>query len=339
MTASWITAIAVPHLVRAVRAAIGDDHALVTAVGVDVPADPTFDDRIPVVRLIELWDAALALTGRRDLPLLASTRSELDERSMLAFVVANQPRLGDGVARLHRFFPTVSNAYRWTIDPDDAGPDLVFRCEPMGPIHRVGWCCYLEMEAIDIVRTGMRLTGGAAVPRSMAFAHVVPDDVAQAYSRAVNTPVEVGAAATTIVYPGHCRDVQVPTARPQLSVLVEERLERLLEAVMLGTDVVALARARVPELLRRGEATVAALAGALHMSRRSLERALAAAGVSGAALFEDERRHLALAWLPRLTVDEVAARLGYADTRAFARAFKRWTGAAPSAYRVTAAGR
>jgi AraC-like DNA-binding protein len=75
------------------------------------------------------------------------------------------------------------------------------------------------------------------------------------------------------------------------------------------------------------------------MSRRTLERALAAAGVSGATLFEEERRQLALAWLPRLTVDEVAGRLGYADTRAFARAFKRWTGEAPSAYRVTAPNR
>lgn len=337
MTSAWITAIAVPHLLRAVRAAGADEQALLADAG--VPVDAVFEDRISLDRLIALWEAALALTGRRDLPLLAGTRSELDERSLLAFVVANQPRLGDGVDRFDRFFPTVSNGYRWTVDPGDASGDLVFRCEPLGPIHRTGWCCYLEMEALDIARTGMRLTGGASVPRLVSFAHVIPDEIAAAYRRAIGVPVEHGAAATLIVYPGACRDMPVPTARPQLSALVEERLAKMLEALEGGDDLVARARARVPGLLRRGDVTVAALASALHMSRRSLERALAAAGVSGASLFEDERRRLALAWLPRLTVDEVATRLGYADTRAFARAFKRWTGEAPSAYRVTGAGR
>jgi AraC-like DNA-binding protein len=337
VTATWITAIAVPHLRRAVRAAGANPDALFADDS--VPIDAVFEDRISIDRLIALWERALTLTGRRDLPLLASTLSEVDERSLLAFVVGNQPRLGDGVARFDRYFPTVSNGYRWSVDPDDGGDDLVFRCEPLGPIHRAGWCCYLEMEALDIARTGMRLTGGASVPRLVSFAHVLPDDVAAVYSRAIGVPVEHGAPATLIVYPGACRDLPVPTARPQLSALVEERLEKLLEALERGDDVVARARARVPALLRRGDVTVASLATSLHMSRRSLERALAAAGVSGASLFEDERRRLALAWLPRLTVDEVAARLGYADTRAFARAFKRWTGAAPSAYRVTAAGR
>lgn len=142
----------------------------------------------------------------------------------------------------------MSNAYRWSVDPLEAGADLVFRCEPLGPIQRTGWCCYLEMEAIDIVRTGLRRTGGAAAARSLAFAHVIPDDVAAAYSRAIGAPVEVGASATMIVWPGACRELQVPTARPQLCALVEERLERMLEAVTLGTDVVSLARARVPEL-------------------------------------------------------------------------------------------
>ena len=69
------------------------------------------------------------------------------------------------------------------------------------------------------------------------------------------------------------------------------------------------------------------------MSRRSLERALAEEGTSAGALFDDERKQRALAWLPTISVDEVAARLGYSDARAFGRAFKRWTGMSPSAIR------
>jgi AraC-like DNA-binding protein len=334
---AWITAICVPHLLRAVRAAGADPARL--AAG-DVPADPHQEDRVTVERMIELWERGLAVSGRRDLPLMASTRNELDERSLIAFVVANQPRLGDGVARFGRYFPTVSNAYRWSVAGLDAGErEVVFRCEPIGPIDRLGWCAYLEFEIVDLVRIGQRLSDGRAQPIALDFAHVIPDDVAAAYAEAIDVPVRTGQDAMVLRYPGAVRDLAIASARPTLSALVEDRLERLLDEVMLDAGVVGRARELVPALLRRGETTVTALAAALHMSRRSLERALAAAGQSGAALFEEERRQLALAWLPRLTVDEVAGRLGYADTRAFARAFKRWTGVAPSAYRVTAAGR
>lgn len=336
VTAPWITAITVPHLLRAVRAA-GVDEAALGDLG-DLAAEPRFEDRIALDRVIELWERAIA-AAPRDLPLLASTRGQHDERSMLAFVVANQPRLGDGLARFARFFATVSNAYRWNVDGLDGAGDVVFRCEPGGPIQRTGWGAYLEMELLDLVRIGMRLGGERVRPRGVAFAHVIPDEVTAAYGRALGVPVTSGAGVATVEYPGWVREVHVAGARPSLSALVEDRLERLLEEVALSEDLVGRARTRVPALLRRGQANVAALAAELHMSRRSLERALAAAGVSGAALFEDERRQLALAWLPRLTVDEVASRLGYADTRAFARAFKRWTGVAPSAYRVTGAGR
>ena len=35
----------------------------------------------------------------------------------------------------------------------------------------------------------------------------------------------------------------------------------------------------------------------------------------------------------QMTVDEVAERLGYAETSSFAHAFKRWKGISPGAYR------
>ena len=97
-----------------------------------------------------------------------------------------------------------------------------------------------------------------------------------------------------------------------------------------GDDVAVRARLAIASLLRGGTCNVAAIARAVAMSRRSLERALALAGTSATALIDDERRRLALAWLPALSVDEVATRLGYSDARAFARAFRRWTGKAPS---------
>jgi AraC-like DNA-binding protein len=132
-----------------------------------------------------------------------------------------------------------------------------------------------------------------------------------------------------IVYPAGVRELPLPGARPALAGVVEAQLQALLDAIEHGTATSSRVRAAIGELLGRGGCNVDAIARALHMSRRSLERALAAEGTSAGAVLDDERRQRALVWLPALSVDEVAARLGYSDRRAFARAFRRWTGVAP----------
>src|SRR5213079_869494 len=96
-----------------------------------------------------------------------------------------------------------------------------------------------------------------------------------------------------------------------------------------NTLVSARARAAIDKLLETGSVGADELARALGMSRRSLDRALADEGTSAGALLEDERKQRALAWLPTMSVEQVAGRLGYSDARAFARAFKRWTGRPP----------
>ena len=330
MTAPWLTAISVPHLARAIAAAGADPAPLLARYA--VPADPRFEDRIPIATLCDLWEAAIELTGRRDLCVLAAAGVVHDERSLVGFVVANQPRLGEGVAMLDRYYDTVSNGYAWRQRLDDTRVRIV--ATPPGPIHRVGWQVYLEFEVLDMILIGLRLTGGKSRPSAVRYLHPAPAPaVVAALTAAHGLAPEFSAATCEIEYPRAVADLPVAGARPAISKLVEERLAVMLDAIHRGHDVSARARAALATLMRDGTCDVPALALALRMSRRSLERALADEGTSASALIEDERKQLALAWLPELSVDEVAARLGYSDARAFARAFKRWTGRAPSAVR------
>ena len=71
------------------------------------------------------------------------------------------------------------------------------------------------------------------------------------------------------------------------------------------------------------------------MSERTLQRRLAEQGESFQAL-TDQARHAAAASLLRsqaYSVVEVAFITGFADQSAFTRAFKRWTGETPAAFR------
>ncbi|MFI5443819.1 AraC family transcriptional regulator [Polaromonas sp. UC242_47] len=78
-----------------------------------------------------------------------------------------------------------------------------------------------------------------------------------------------------------------------------------------------------------------ATADALHMSTSTLQRHLAAEGTSFQSLKDELRRDMAIVRLNTSTVPlaALADELGFADSAAFQRAFKGWTGSAPGAYR------
>ena len=99
-----------------------------------------------------------------------------------------------------------------------------------------------------------------------------------------------------------------------------------------------LISARVRRHLQHSQpawADLAATAEALHMAASTLQKRLAADGTSFQALKDALRRDLAIVRLHTSAVPLVALadELGFADSAAFQRAFKSWTGSAPGAYR------
>ncbi|MGB6055137.1 MAG: helix-turn-helix transcriptional regulator [Burkholderiaceae bacterium] len=82
-----------------------------------------------------------------------------------------------------------------------------------------------------------------------------------------------------------------------------------------------------------------AVARQLHMTGRTLRRKLQAQGVSYQSILTDVRRQLALGYLrkTRMSVEDIAAALGFSDAANFRHAFKKWTGRTPGEYRSTSA--
>jgi AraC-like DNA-binding protein len=77
------------------------------------------------------------------------------------------------------------------------------------------------------------------------------------------------------------------------------------------------------------------LPGEMHMSERTLRRKLTEEGVQLRTLIEQTRCEQACRYLAssKLSVSEIADRLGFAHPPAFHRAFKRWLKASPLQYR------
>lgn len=83
-----------------------------------------------------------------------------------------------------------------------------------------------------------------------------------------------------------------------------------------------------------------ALAQQLCISATTLQRRLQLEGTNYQRLKDDLRRDIAIDLLSGtpMTVAEVAARTGFQEPSAFHRAFKKWTGVSPGAYRSSASG-
>lgn len=78
-----------------------------------------------------------------------------------------------------------------------------------------------------------------------------------------------------------------------------------------------------------------ALAQQMNMSLRALQRLAQSHGLTIRKLLDDARQAKAKQLLKNadLRVEEISHRLGYSDERSFRRAFKRWTGQSPTAFR------
>ena len=84
--------------------------------------------------------------------------------------------------------------------------------------------------------------------------------------------------------------------------------------------------------------SLALVAKRLGLSPRTLRRRLAADGSSFSAVAADTRQELARRYVasPDVAITEVAFLLGYSEVSAFHRAFRRWTGSTPAAFRAQA---
>lgn len=131
-------------------------------------------------------------------------------------------------------------------------------------------------------------------------------------------------------------------------VRTEADLDRLLRDAFGVLLTVPVPRASLGERVRSilsgsmagGPPSTVEIAARLHVSPQTLRRRLREEGVCYRELRDDVLREVATDALERggLSVGQIAERLGFSDASAFHRAFKRWSGTTPGAWRDHALG-
>ena len=140
-------------------------------------------------------------------------------------------------------------------------------------------------------------------------------------------PVLFKAKDNAIVFRAHDLNAPLPTVNPELARINRQLLADYL-AGRESSELAVRVRAQITRLLPSGEAGQAAVARALSLSPRSLQRKLELEGVSFRRLLDETRRELAGQYFKDSTLSaaEVAYLLGFSETSSLSRAMRRWRG-------------
>ncbi len=279
-----------------------------------------------------LWIAAAKLTKDDCFGLKAAQQWHPTTLHALGYAWFASDSLKDALERMVRYIRMVSTAAKARLDEDEQGYRFILEYE--AKVLNFEPVAAAVEAAMAILVSMCRLSFDSELnPLMVCFKQVEPacSDRLQEYFQ---SPIYFEQPENGILFSHAALEMCLPTANAVLAGsndrLIKEYLARLDKSI-LSTQV----RAHLLELLPSGHFNEERMASLLNVSLRSLQRKLKEEETSFKVLLEDTRCELAKNYIndSSLSISEITYLLGFSEPSNFTRAFKRWQGMSPSAYR------
>ena len=286
------------------------------------------DRRVPVVRAQALLQAAVALTGEQDLGLLAARHTERGALDVLEYAVFSASSWRTALETLQRYSRVMNGAADFRLETVGEKTHVVLASTV--PLTRAG----IDFQCAMFHVTGSRWLSHAP-ELEVWLAYPRPDRTTRHHETFGDTRVVFDAPYTGFVFDTARLDTRLETFDPALHGVLRQHGNRLLAELAPGDSVSERVRAKILRTLRDVPASAADVAKELGVTRRTLTRWLEEEGTTYSALLIEVRKHAAQDYVLTTThsVEDIAFLLGFSESSAFVRAYKRWTGASPMAHR------
>jgi AraC-like DNA-binding protein len=304
----------------------GIDAALIN----DRQAQITLEQRYRILTACE------KLTGEPHLGLIAGQTISPMILGLAGHLMETSPTMRDAMLGLVRFSATFSSQITFTWEDAVESTSLIVEATPIWEENSPE----TVRVPVDLIMSSsiflFKLLGGRMIkPLAVRYRYPSPKDTLM-FQHMLRVAPEWKCARNEISFRKSDLDLPVVGHNPELNQHFQQMLEKKLADV---TNDQSIADAVYRVILTHYRFMLPGLpevAAHLNMTARTLQRKLSAEGTSFQRVSDRVRRELSIGLLAnqRITVAEVAYKMGYSEPAAFQRAFKQWTGSTPMGYRV-----
>ncbi|MDH1681472.1 AraC family transcriptional regulator [Pseudomonas chengduensis] len=293
------------------------------------------DQRIAASAYLTLLGEGVRLTGDPDLGLHLGESVRPGYYGVLGYLIMSCATLADALHRQARYASLVGNLGLVVLDDEPARPGSE-------PLIAHSWQPLLAQQQRQLseetlagwVSFGRWISGLDIAPTEVRFQHPAPADTSE-HARIFRCPVLFDQPDNALIFPKRLLAAPLNQADAQVRGMLDAYADRLLAELNQGNSVLDRARLELARQLPEQGPDLEAIAAALALSPRTLQRRLREGGLSFSQLVDETRQQLVLHYLrdPALELAEIAFLVGFSEPGSLARAFRRWTGTSPGEYR------
>jgi AraC-like DNA-binding protein len=310
-----------------------DSKQILKRAGLD-PAhlsDPNARYSYPAVT--HLWKMAGKVTGDPCFGLKAASHWHPTTLHALGYSWLASDTLADALQRAARYIRLVNTAANAVFEEAEHGymfsikMDKSWRgVQPATEATDAGAALILDM---------CRSCYGADLnPVRIELRRPKPEKCAKLFEQLFKAPIYYDYPENAIYFDKTDITQRLPTGNAELARSNEKIIVDYL-ARLDKNNITTQVKSKLLDLLPSGHSTEEAVIQSLHLSQRTLQRKLKEEGTTFKELLDETRRELAKEYVndTSLSFSEITYLLGFSEQSNFTRAFKRWQGQAPSAYR------
>jgi AraC-like DNA-binding protein len=288
------------------------------------------DRRLVRTQSVALIEAALEIYDGPGLGFAVARYVTPETFDLLEYTARSSATVGEALQVASRYARLADDSVCFELQP--LGDRVLWRLDMVWPPVAQPVAVDFLLGVIWII--SLRLFGND-MPRSEIWLRRSGAEGEADYVKMLASPVRFGASADGLLFASDGLERRLPDADPALAKLLQRQADELLARLPRVESIGDQVRRVIQEELRGGEPSMEQIARRLATTSSTLRRRLSAEGESFRELLERTRLELARAYLadPRLSITEVAFRLGFRDASTFFKSFKRWTGCTPAEYR------